>query len=184
MLRLAVIIVAIAGAAVFSSVALAQSPEPPLPVAGPDEIIFVGEVPAPPGTEVTIEYLAIDAPEINLCATAITTPTAADAESSSFVLVVEASCAQSPVEPRICWGADLCYFAFVPPGGDRHKSGDTIDLARLVPQGPPEVGFPTVGGGGGRDNQERLSWLVWAGAALLLAGVISGGASIVLRRKT
>ncbi len=98
MLRLAMILPAIAGAAFFTSAALAQSPEPTLPVAGPDEIFFVGEVPAPPGTEVRAEYLQLtgDAGETSICGV-----TVAD-ENSRFVLSVDAACARSAFGPLIC----------------------------------------------------------------------------------
>ena len=55
-------------AALVSSSLLIQATvfgqEADLPVAGPDEFILVGEVPAPPGTEVRAEYMPSPGPEI------------------------------------------------------------------------------------------------------------------------
>lgn len=187
MLRLVAILItilsAIAGAVLFASAALAQSPDPTLPVAGPDEIIFVGEVPAPPGTEVTVSYLTTVG--IEVCGVTRTD------DNSRFVVAIDATCPGSEIGPAFCWGPDSedCrsfYADFTADPDMRPIAGDTFDVGLLVrtERNLESISMPSVGGGNSRDNQDQLSWLHWSSAALLLAGVVSGGASMLLRRKT
>ena len=116
----------------------AQSPEP-VPTATADEVVFFGEVPAPPGTTVWVRYLLTDPVEIVTCASATTTASSSgDPDQSSFVLVIQVSCFASTVTPAsICWGEHLCSLVLNVVNGmpTLHAGGETADLGLLVRTG-------------------------------------------------
>ena len=168
----------------------AQAQDEDRPVAGPDEIIFVGEVPAPPGTEIRAEYL-FNEPVV--CGT-----TTAD-KNSQFVIRIDAECALGGTGPLICWGEGLeaCQgFPSAPrPGADRPEGGDTIDLGPLVanadrevvgdstpPQGGSGIILPSVGTAAGSDDNHKGMWL--AIGLFLAAALVAGAGSLVLRQRS
>lgn len=151
------------------------------PVAAPDEIIFVGEAPAPPGTEITAQYLQLrrGSGQVAVCGT-----TNSD-EDSRFLLVVDASCAHEAFGPVLCWGplgSGSCQGLSNQPFVVVPRDGRTFDvglLANREPEGDISV-IPSVGSvqPPGRGNQ-----FVWAATALLLAAaLLAGVGSFVLRR--
>jgi len=151
MFRFLTLTALLAGALLLTQGA-AQGQNQDLPVAGPDEIIFVGEVPAPPGTEVRAEYLQ-DEPVV--CGTA-----RAD-ENSRFVIRIDAECARGGTGPLICWapGLEACQgFPSSPfPSDDRPDGGDTIYLGLLRPASerpPPDVDVGAPAPGDGIVNQD------------------------------
>lgn len=105
-----------------------------LPVASPDEIVILGEVPdAPPGTNVWAFYFISDHFPCGQTTTDV---------DSRFVLVVDATCA-TPLGPAVCWGdlpdwkqgpEELCDSTLSPVwGSDPPDAGETVDMGRLVP---------------------------------------------------
>jgi hypothetical protein len=169
----------------------------PVPTAGPGEVVFVGEVPAPPGTTVTVQFARIDqvthAISTSTCATNTTTP--ADQPGISwFVLRVPMQCAVIDLPPKFCWGPDLCFLYFqenfgVSPMTNPLVAGATITLGLLSRQLPMTPSRPNVGGprgpllpGAGRGRTPSSSGWLWAGVALLGAGLVSGGFGLALRR--
>ena len=155
------------------------------PAAAPDEIIFVGEAPAPPGTEVTALYTPLVAnSEVVVCGR-----TRLD-DSSRFTLVVDATCAEGAVGPLICWGelregplrSGSCqgmsdgFLTIV------DRSGRSFDVGLLAHREPPELFggpphgdrgpiLPKVGGAVGGGDSSGIPWLVLV-AALVLAGLV------------
>ena len=165
----------------------AQAQDEDRPVAGPDEIIFVGEVPAPPGTEIRAEYL-FNEPVV--CGT-----TRAD-KNSQFVIRIDAECARGGTGPLICWGEGLeaCQgFPSAPrPGADRPEGGDTIDLGRVAvpedepPGAPPDAlsALPEVGTGLAFDQAgTSFNWHLWIGGVMLAAACVAAGTAYVIRLK-
>lgn len=179
MIRSSAVLLFLLVGGLFANRSVTHAQDGELPTAEADEIVFLGEVPAPPGTEVRIEYLFN---ELVQCGTAV-----AD-ESSRFVLRIEATCAQGGTGPLICWapGLDACEgFPFSPiPGQDRPVGGDTIDLGRLSasddvePNAPPDdaIGaMPATGGVGlAQDSlSPRSPWPLRLGFALLAASLVA-----------
>jgi len=122
--------------------ALAATPEA-APTAGPHEIVFYGQVPAPPGTRIVINFVDFKALELRECGSADSTPTAdGQTDVSDFVLRIESSCAVVGAGAGICWGERLC------DNVDLHNTvqdrwydgGKTYDVGLLV---APPIGTPT-----------------------------------------
>ena len=139
----------------------AQSPEP-IPTATADQIVFFGEVPAPPGTTVTVMYIVLNTPdsesELVVCGSTTSTESGSgDADTSSFVVISDTSCSARRIAgPSICWAEDVCQPVLTNPSG-----GDTVDVGLLVlndPSEPPLIPPHGDGGdaqpdGGGGDAQ-------------------------------
>ena len=184
----------------------AQSPEP-IPTATADQIVFFGEVPAPPGTTVTVMYIVLNTPdaktELVVCGSTTSTESGSgDADTSSFVVISDTSCSARRIAgPSICWAEEFCKPVLTDPSG-----GDTVDVGLLVlsdpselPLIPPhgdgadaqpdggggdaEIALPDTGAGTGQ-GRAKIGWLLWAGVTLLAAGLAIGGMSIVMRRKS
>ena len=190
----------------------AQSPEP-IPTATADQIVFFGEVPAPPGTTVTVRYLNHDTPggdtEVVECGRTTTTESSSgNPDQSSFVVVVQESCFGGAfIGPNICWGEGLCSLVLDSPAPTLRTGGETIDLGLLVaPEeladgslivphgdggdaqpdgggGDAEIALPDTGAGTGQ-GRAKIGWLLWAGVTLLAAGLAIGGMSLTVRRKS
>ena len=132
MFRFLTLIVVLAGAFLLS-LGTAQAQDQDLPIAGPDEIIFVGEVPAPPGTDVWAFYLVFDG---DFAPCGHTTA----GGNSRFVLVVDAGCVTA-LGPSVCWGElpdrkqgpeELCDSSLSPAwGGVPPTAGETVDMGLL-----------------------------------------------------
>lgn len=105
------IVVVFAALALLPGAIRAQTPEPDAPTAGPNEVVYTGVVPAPPGTEVTAQFVIPPSWDFVVCATGTTTAIEGeDSGRSAFALVVDAECVLgSPVEAKFCWGEDRCY---------------------------------------------------------------------------
>ena len=169
---------------------VAQAQEPEVPTAGPDQIVFTGEVPAPPGTTVTVHYLDFTTVEAVLCATASTTAsTQGETARSRFVLIVDAACARGRQDPKICWGEGLCQFPTfsLPPMSTGPVGGEVFDTGLLAPREPdltprPPADLPATGEGQA-PARSSAAWVLWAGAALLVAGLAVGGLGAAVRRR-
>ena len=161
-----------------------QTPSPaaetPLPTAGPNEIIFVGEVPAPPGTTVTIEFLDVINIRPVLCGTSLTTPVD-DPALSGFSLAVDASCARGLQDPRFCWGDGLCHFFFEFPVG-KQLGGTTFNLGLLSAPQPetllpgsgdtgPTIGLPPTGTALSSETGSGALWVLLSGLVLCGTGL-------------
>lgn len=165
-----------------------------VPVAGPDEIIFIGEVPAVPGTQVWAIYLGEGF---------VSCGTTEANDTSHFVLVVDASCT-SFLGPVICWGElpdwedgqeEFCDGRRSSPLNVRPEAGDTVDVGMLLPRSeqPPselDIGAPPHGDGilpavgrsaAGSDGNHKGMWL--AIGLLLAAALVAGVGSLALRRR-
>ena len=184
-MRIFTVIALILFVALGAGTALAQSPPAvELPNPGPNQKVFHGEVPAPPGTTVTLEYLDPIALEPIVCATATTTPSGPpQSEQSRFVLIVERECAARGQSPRVCWGEDAC--ALVPLDDPRQpaigfEGGQTVDLGLLEVR--REIIIPELGNGITPDGRSSYPWLFWAGIAALGGGLALGAGAFGLRR--
>lgn len=174
----------------------AQAQDQDLPVAGPDEIIFVGEAPAPPGTEITAVYVQLRPPDVVVCGTAILD------ERSRFTLVIDASCADGAVGPQICWGdfreGDVCqslsgdeFMVALPRDGQTIDAGllegsERPDFADVVPphgDSGPSVALPAAGSDQALADRFQSDAPLWLGLALLTAALVAGVGSLVLRRR-
>ena len=182
-------------------------PLEPIPTATADQIVFFGEVPAPPGTTVTVMYIVLNTPdaktELVVCGSTTSTESGSgDADTSSFVVISDTSCSARRIAgPSICWAEEFCKPVLTDPSG-----GDTVDVGLLVlsdpselPLIPPhgdgadaqpdggggdaEIALPDTGAGTGQ-GRAKIGWLLWAGVTLLAAGLAIGGMSIVMRRKS
>jgi hypothetical protein len=168
------------------AVAQAQDDQQTVPTPGPSEIVFTGMIPAPPGTSIALQGLddTVSPGEIVDCDTATTTAVEGDDAVSAFVLVLGESCQGFAL--RICWGEGLC-------GTASGEYGTIVDLGLIDPSrfgvdSPPDVdghqptaeALPDTGAassGGGS------SWLVWAGLAVIGAGLLVGAAGGMLARR-
>lgn len=180
-----------------TSITLAQSPpETAAPTPGPDQMVFLGTVPAPPGTTVRLEVL--DVPNIQgvTCAAGTTfgAPNGSDS-ISGFALILEGRCIEGLSQNfRVCWGDDLCDVvvpSFFPP----FQPGRTVEFGLLDPSIEISSVLPPVGGPGlgtglpsaGSDSGQQgpYGWLLWAGVVALGAGLAVGAGSIgvALRRR-
>ena len=185
-MRILTIFAVILFLALSAGSALAQSPPAvELPNPGPNQRVYTGEVPAPAGTTVTLEYLDAIALEPIVCATAATTPSGPPQSGRSrFVLIVERECAARGQSPRVCWGEDAC--ALLPLDDPRQPAigfdgGQTVDLGRLEVR-PREIIVPDVGNGITPDGRSSYAWLFWAGIAALGGGLALGAGAFGLRR--
>lgn len=157
-LVLALILLALLGNAIAHASAqtpddLTPTPEPtkltepsPTPtavpiVAGPDEIVFTGELAVPVGTEVTANFYDISIKDISdiVCGTSATEPTEAPG-ISRFVLRVQVECAEDNALRGICWDRDGCIIYLVDPPycfpprcewSQTVRPGAFIDLGRV-----------------------------------------------------
>ena len=184
-MRILAIVAVILFLALGAGTALAQSPpEVELPNPGPNQRVFHGEVPAPAGTTVTLEFLDVIPIEPIVCATATTTPSGPpQSEQSRFVLIVERECAVRGQHPRVCWSEDAC--ALLPPGDPRvptsaFEGGLTVDLGLLEVR--REIIIPELGNGITPDGRSSYPWLFWAGIAALGGGLALGAGAFGLRR--
>lgn len=199
-------LVLLAALTLLPAAVLAQTPEP-VPTAGPDEIVIAGEVPAPPGTEVSVHYAFLpdrppEAGTLVVCGTTTTTPSiSGDPNISRFVVVFDAACgAGAAFGPTVCWGENRCRGAIQDLLGTSPQGGDVIETGLLSPASPegatptppagavhgdrgPEIGLPATGEGQGLDDRSRSAWLLWAGVGLLAAGLAVGGVSVAVRRR-
>jgi hypothetical protein len=165
-----------------------------LPAAGPNEIIFTGEVPAPPGATVTVQFADIVTLDIATCDTATSTPTD-DPTVSAFLLTATVECAVIGLPPKFCWGDDLCsLYKEEDPRITNLAGGTTIALGLLtlpqrstVPLAPPhgdrgpDVVLPLTGGRQRLHDGTRSAWLLWSGVTLLAVGLAVGGVGLALR---
>jgi hypothetical protein len=166
-----------------------------VPTARTDEVVFVGEVPAPPGTTVTVQFLDPVTLAISTCATATSTP--ADQPSISwFVLRVPVQCAVIGFPPKFCWGQDLCSLYIqenfgVSPMANPYVPGTTIALGLLSRPLPMTPSPPNTGGGpglslprtGAGQKSTISSWMLWFGVALVAAAMFSGCVHLAGRRR-
>lgn len=173
--------------------AFAEVPGPILPTPGPDEMVFVGRVPAPAGTAVTLELLDVATARGVVCATATTSPDAeASSSRSTFVLVLQRTCVAGRQDPKVCWADNLCAFV-TPVTASSFEGGRTVDIGLLRPQVadttvvPPHGDGPGAGQGlpaaGRTGGEDEFDWLLWAGLAALAAGIALGVAARALRRR-
>ena len=206
MLRALTVVAMLTALTLVATTVGAQSPEP-IPTATADQIVFFGEVPAPPGTTVTVMYIVLNTPdaktELVVCGSTTSTESGSgDADTSSFVVISDTSCSARRIAgPSICWAEEFCKPVLTDPSG-----GDTVDVGLLVlsdpselPLIPPhgdgadaqpdggggdaEIALPDTGAGTGQ-GRAKIGWLLWAGVTLLAAGLAIGGMSIVMRRKS
>jgi hypothetical protein len=163
-----------------------------IPVGSEGEIVFVGEIPAPPGTTVTIQVL--DVPTV----TAVTCDTTEsfgidEALVSSFDLRIAAHCSPRISFPRICWGVDLCQVLYeYDPRFNIFVHGTTV-LAGLLNDdrldaqpNPPSTGgggpfLPEVGAGEGDGPAVAVTTL--AIALLASSGCIAAGVGLIVARR-
>ncbi len=194
MIRFLTLTVLLIGALALSQATL-HAQDRDAPVAGPDETIYYGEVPGPPGTEVWAEYLVGPAPdsegglEIAVCGRTTTE------KDSSFVLVVDADCAGNLFGPTICWGKGSpdCkgHLRSPLPDADNPGRGDSVDLGTVIrpedkpvgvqPDGTvgvlPSTGIATTAG-----ETSGATWPLWLGGLLITAALAAGAGSFLLRR--
>ena len=197
MLRALTVVAMVTALTLVATTAGAQSPEP-VPTATADQIVFYGEVPAPPGTTVTVEYFL--GTGLTVCGTSTTTPsTSGDPNISSFVVVVDAACAARAaiVGVILCWGVDLCGNPLGGPTDQPPVGGETIatgllslpepglDVPPNLPEADvgPDIALPETGRGQELQERSRFGWLLWAGVTLLAAGLAIGGMSLAVMRK-
>lgn len=166
-----------------------------LPPAGPNEILFTGQVPAQPGTTVTAEFLDPVTLGIITCATATTAPTD-DPTASRFVLAATVQCAVIGFPPRFCWGNDLCaLYIEDDPRITNLVGGTTIELGLLTAlQFGTPTPLPAVHGDGGPEalpptgrghNLDDGLWprrLIASTLVLFAVGLVVGAFSLALRR--
>ena len=199
----------IAGALLFT-IGTAKAQDQDLPVAGPDEVIYYGEAPGAPGTEVWAEYLVGAGPEIAVCGRTTT------AEDTSFVLVVDADCAGNLLGPLICWGEggpDSCkgHPRSGLPDADDPERGDSVDLGLLEPTEAKLIGVQPDGAVGiipstGADIPVQpegtvgelpetgaftpagpasgAAWPFWIAGALIAIAVVGAGSSLAIRLRS
>ena len=191
MLRAITVTAMLAALTLVATTVGAQSPEP-IPTATADEVVFFGEVPAPPGTTVRVYYLfgPTREPVWAICdQTTTTASTSRNPSRSSFVVVIEEHCFGSTFDgPGFCWGEDLCSLAPDPSLPDLRRGGTTMDLGLLVRSGITVEDFgegpltmPAAGTGAQRHSS--IGWLLLAGVALLVAGLAIGGVGLAVRQK-
>ena len=90
-------------ALVFIGQASAQE-QPSIPTPGPDEIVFVGRVPVPAGTVISLRAFDLDTAHSVVCDEAESTPAdKASPGTSQFVLMFEAPCFEGAEGAFICW---------------------------------------------------------------------------------
>ncbi len=152
-----------------------------IPIAQADEVIFVGEVPAPAGTTITVRMLHIGTGIID-CDTATTTSVDDDGVSS-FLLRAPLDCIQQGLPPLFCWGEEVCGWhveqtivASSVAGGVTIGTG-LLRIREPVPprlthgDGGPGVLLPPAGGGQEPVGGSWPSWLLGAASALLVLGL-------------
>ena len=198
-----------ATAATGASEALAQAPQPAGPTAGPDQIVFVGSVPAPAGTTITLQVMNLSLGLFHDCGTSITFSRPNDsATTSSFVVVLDGACIDGGDGAVVCWspGTQDCALVATTPGSLPSspatnvalltQRGITFDTGLLVrprvvpPNVPPEGDNGPVGSAlpatGTSDSRQgsTYGWLLWAGLATLGLGLsIAGGGLFAARRR-
>jgi len=176
---------------------LLEAQQPDVPAPAPDQVVIIGEVPAPPGTTVTVQFADVETLDIFTCGTTTTTPADEDGRSR-FVLVIEASCVHFGFPASFCWGEGLCdgYDPF--PQEEHYLPGTIVDVGFLEFR-PPEAPRPGAPGGGG-DIASPTAYVAelprsggvraaagddseWIVAGLAGLAVVLGAASLVLRRR-
>lgn len=143
MIRNALLTALLATAFMLPPTVLAQDGQPPVPTPGPDQIVFVGRVPAPAGTTVTLQVFHFATAEFTECDTATTFTGPDDSpDTSSFVLVLEAACSEGAAGALVCWtpGFGHCDgVAFDPsqhlPGSVQPGLADITELGQTVDTG-------------------------------------------------
>ena len=139
MLRALTVVAMLTALTLVATTVGAQSPEP-IPTATADQIVFFGEVPAPPGTTVTVMYIVLNTPdsesELVVCGSTTSTESGSgDADTSSFVVISDTSCSARRIAgPSICWAEEFCKPVLTDPSG-----GDTVDVGLLVLSDPSEL---------------------------------------------
>lgn len=182
----------------------AQSPTAPAP--GADEILFVGQVPAPAGTAVALRMMDLDAGVFSDCDTVTTFAGAGDSPNRSrFEILTPAACLRDVEAAMVCWSSaqeDCAVIAQQEGLGIRPEIaplsemlGRTIDVGLLaprtieVPDVPPEVdvvesdaeGLPATGTADPHEGD--YTWLLWAGVVALGVGLAVGGVTFARRRR-
>jgi hypothetical protein len=170
-----------------------------IPIAGPDEVLVVGQVPVPAGSTVTIRFADFRSQSISIvvCGTATTTGTG-DAARSDFILHVSDSCSQGLDFPGICWKEPPCHIIwFDNPLMGFPGAGTTIALPPFLDPNdpnatptalphPPSTGggpyLPTVGGYQAGRNPVDPTWLAIVLGALFAAAIAFGAAGLSLKR--
>jgi len=207
-MRIGFIMAVVILTAATAHAALAQEPGPSAPTPTADQIVFVGRVPAPAGTTVTLRVFDIDTADFTSCATATTLAVSeASSTESSFVLTLETSCLGDAEGAVICWDQSLqqCDVVAAMPGAvpgplpSLAELGQTIDTGLLaapaaldpedlvLPHGDsgPTVreGLPSVGSTESEERGHYYQWLLWAGLGLLGAGLILAATSLAAVRR-
>jgi hypothetical protein len=158
-----------------------------IPIAAADEVVFVGEIPVPAGSTITVKMLSADARAIVDCATATTT-TSHDDGTSAFVLRTQADCIRQGFPPLFCWGDGIC-------GGFEEQTivsysvvpGTTVGVGLLQDRNGPNAPatplphIPNVGGYQAGPSQAMPSWLTGVLAALFAMALALGASGLVLR---
>lgn len=184
--------------------ALAQSPpESPASTPGPDEIVFVGSVPVPAGTTVTLRVIDLDVGLFSDCDTALTFAGPGDVlGTSSFRIVLHSTCLREADGAMLCWSSAVedCNVLAAPEGLFPDVAplselvGQTTDIGLrrprtieipVVPEGrdgaPIEAFLPATGISDPQ-KQAAHAWLLWAGIAALGAGLVLAGGSVAVRK--
>jgi hypothetical protein len=169
-----------------------------IPIAAADEVVFVGEIPVPAGSTISVKMLSADARAIVDCATATTT-TSHDEGASAFVLRTQADCIRQGLPPVFCWGDGIC-------GGFEEQTivsysvvpGTTVGVGLLRdrndPNSPPtplphipSVGggpyLPTVGGYQAGRSHVTASWLTGVLGALFATAFALAASGFVVRQR-
>ena len=164
-----------------------------IPTPGPDHKVFVGRVPAPPGTSVRLEVLDVANARPVLCAQGVTFASTEDsASTSTFALVLERACLQAGYENvRVCWGDNLCDLV-LPLSAATFRGGETIqtnlldgpiEIPAVLPSADSGQGAPSLPPTGGGIAGDSYAWLLWAGLAAFGAGLGLSLVSRTLRRR-
>ncbi len=117
---------------------------------GPNDVVYLGEVPAPPGTEVAAHFLHSSTARDVVCGTATTTAVPdGDPDRSEFILLLDYDCMYATsFGPGICWGPwgeGPCYPYMMPGNAPGPGPGEMADSGLLpLPERNEDTGPPPL----------------------------------------
>lgn len=185
MFRLILIVAAVFTGVALATTAVAQETDP-VPTAGSDQFTVRGELPVPPGTEISVRALDSATATLLECGTATTSKSPSGSDFSQFVVVIDLACTQDVFGPLLCWGPDLCSdlssaWPSAPTPGDETDVGLLAPPESGGPTPPPSIDLPQTGAGDRASS--GTAWLAWVAAALLAVTIVSAAVSAALGRR-
>jgi hypothetical protein len=201
------LLIALAALALLSPLRAEAQDTSVIPTPGPEEIVFVGQVPVAAGAVITLRVMDLDVGIFSNCGTATTYSAGADATgTSTFAIVASAGCLAGAEGAVICWDKEykLCAVVAAVPGSipndvpslaDVGVTVDTGLLSAAAPIDPDELIPPEPGDGvtspevlppAGSEFDKRTdeqAWLLWTGLAALSAGLVIGAGLFVAARR-